>query len=397
MYKLLIADDESIILNGIKNCIDWKSLEIEVVATAADGAQTLELIERFHPDLCLLDIQMPFVDGLTVTKRYLEKYPGGVVILITGYDDFAYAQSAVNSGVTGYVLKPVDEKELLNTVQKAVLLLENRRKANVLLNNNLDTLRTTFFRKWLSGSLSSTEIRDHLEFFDFHPAGEMAVLFVRFYRSSSCDFLADYTSKADMDLIERKILALMSGFEPYLIMRPDERTAVAVHAITETIHWIDLLPRLSGMLGEEGLQAEILHQELQSVEDFAPLYRNFDEETSRLNHLSPFVRLLKQYIDQNYRDAVISLKCFAKDHNITNSYLSRQFKQEMGQSFVDYLTFVRLNKSISLLKNPHIKISAVAEFVGYSSQHYYCEVFKRKMDMSPSEYRLKLLQEERRG
>ena len=391
LYKVLVADDESIILNGIKNCIDWGSLGMEVVATASDGEQALEAIERLNPDLCLLDVHMPFVDGLTVAKLYLKRRPDGIVLFITGYDEFSYAQAAVNTGAIGYILKPVDEEELLCAVKKASELMESRRRVDLLIYNNLDTLREIFFHDWLSGITSSKDAKDNLTFYGICLKGEVAVLFVRFYKDREDEFLSGKALQKDMDLIKQEILMLVDRFCPYFLMRPADKTIVVVHSILGDDGWIDFPLRLGDKLDDNGIHAEILHRQVESMEDVPAAYREMDEKTNLLERLSPIVRLLKQYIDQNYKNPVMSLKSFAKAHKTTSSYISRQFKQEMGQSFVDYLTFVRISMSIPFLKKPHIKIFEIAEFVGYNSQHYYCEVFKQKMGITPSEYRQKFL------
>lgn len=391
LYKVLVADDESIILNGIKNCIDWGSLGMEVVATASDGEQALEAIERLNPDLCLLDVHMPFVDGLTVAKLYLKRRPDGIVLFITGYDEFSYAQAAVNTGAIGYILKPVDEEELLCAVKKASELMESRRRVDLLIYNNLDTLREIFFHDWLSGITSSKDAKDNLTFYGICLKGEVAVLFVRFYKDREDEFLSGKALQKDMDLIKQEILTLVDRFCPYFLMRPADKTIVVVHSILGDDGWIDFPLRLGDKLDDNGIHAEILHRQVESMEDVPAAYREMDEKTNLLERLSPIVRLLKQYIDQNYKNPVMSLKSFAKAHKTTSSYISRQFKQEMGQSFVDYLTFVRISMSIPFLKKPHIKIFEIAEFVGYNSQHYYCEVFKQKMGITPSEYRQKFL------
>ena len=391
LYKVLVADDESIILNGIKNCIDWGLLGMEVVATASDGEQALEAIERLNPDLCLLDVHMPFVDGLTVAKLYLKRRPDGIVLFITGYDEFSYAQAAVNTGAIGYILKPVDEEELLCAVKKASELMESRRRVDLLIYNNLDTLREIFFHDWLSGITSSKDAKDNLTFYGICLKGEVAVLFVRFYKDREDEFLSGKALQKDMDLIKQEILMLVDRFCPYFLMRPDDKTIVVVHSILGDDGWIDFPLRLGDKLDDNGIHAEILHRQVESMEDVPAAYREMDEKTNLLERLSPIVRLLKQYIDQNYKNPVMSLKSFAKAHKTTSSYISRQFKQEMGQSFVDYLTFVRISMSIPFLKKPHIKIFEIAEFVGYNSQHYYCEVFKQKMGITPSEYRQKFL------
>ena len=84
---------------------------------------------------------------------------------------------------------------------------------------------------------------------------------------------------------------------------------------------------------------------------------------------------------------MLSLQDFADQHNTNSSYLSRLFKKELHQSFIDYLVAYRIGQSIKMISNPAMKICQIANKVGYSTQHYYCESFKRVMGISPTEYR----------
>lgn len=119
MYNLLIADDEDNIRNGLKLIIDWKALGFAIAGDAANGEEALEKIARLEPDLVLMDLHMPGIHGLDVIRLSRERGYRGRFIVISGYSEFAYAQSAIRYGVTDYLTKPVDE-ELLERQVRAV-------------------------------------------------------------------------------------------------------------------------------------------------------------------------------------------------------------------------------------------------------------------------------------
>lgn len=106
--KVLLADDEYLIREGLQSAIDWKAHGMEIVGAAEDGEQALELFRQRRPDLIITDICMPFLDGLQLAEAVLREDAGTRVILLTCYDEFEYAKQAVKIGVLDYVLKPID-------------------------------------------------------------------------------------------------------------------------------------------------------------------------------------------------------------------------------------------------------------------------------------------------
>ncbi|MGL1893359.1 MAG: response regulator [Spirochaetaceae bacterium] len=112
MYKILIADDEEIIRRGFENKIDWTELGFEFLPSCKNGAELLEKVKKFEPDVVLTDICMPEVDGLEAATIIAQEYPSIVILILSGYDEFDYAQKAIQNRVYEYILKPINRKEL---------------------------------------------------------------------------------------------------------------------------------------------------------------------------------------------------------------------------------------------------------------------------------------------
>lgn len=108
-FHLMIVDDEPTIRKGLSNFIKWDTLDSIVDATACDGAEAMELIRLKQPDIVITDIRMPQVDGIALAKFIYEEYPQIKVILLTGYADFQYAQSAICYAVSDFLLKPTSK------------------------------------------------------------------------------------------------------------------------------------------------------------------------------------------------------------------------------------------------------------------------------------------------
>ena len=130
MYHVFLADDEPWALMALKNLIQWSDYGFAVSGEAQDGRQALERIERMGPDLIISDIRMPGMDGLALLQTIREKRWRAEVLLVSGYTDFEYARKALLYGCVGYLVKPVQEKELLEYLEKVRNILNEKYKAD---------------------------------------------------------------------------------------------------------------------------------------------------------------------------------------------------------------------------------------------------------------------------
>lgn len=126
MYKILIIDDEILIRELIKKSIDFNALGFEIVGEAKDGRQAMEMIEALHPNLLLLDINIPIINGITLAQSVNKEYPEIQIIILTGYSQFDYAKGAIEAGVLDYLLKPLNNSEFIKALSKAKDVLSNQ-------------------------------------------------------------------------------------------------------------------------------------------------------------------------------------------------------------------------------------------------------------------------------
>lgn len=123
MYKVVITDDESLIIESLKLSIDWEQMGFQVIGQALNGIDGLELILKTEPDIVFTDIRMPGLNGLELIKKVSETHPAILFVVISGYAEFAYAQKALKHGAIGYCLKPIEEDEIINVLRKAKEIL----------------------------------------------------------------------------------------------------------------------------------------------------------------------------------------------------------------------------------------------------------------------------------
>ncbi len=128
MYRVVIADDEPLIIRGLRKMMDWEKLNVQVTGDAKDGEQLLAVLEKDSPDIVISDISMPGKSGLDVIREIKERGLDTKVIFMSGFQEFDYAKSAVTYGAVDYLLKPVTVEEMEKAIRSAQEMLEKERK-----------------------------------------------------------------------------------------------------------------------------------------------------------------------------------------------------------------------------------------------------------------------------
>ena len=200
----MIVDDEEIEREGMAQFIPWDSYEIKVVSTARNGAEGLEKIAKFRPDLAIVDIKMPVMNGIEMIRQAKEQYPDMTFVVLSGYGDYEFTSQAMELGVRHYILKPCDESKMIPVLNKAFAELEEARKKNAR-SEKLETearllkpyAREQLFRDLLLGkaqaSSGARQLVDEL-------GGEQRMV-----------LLLDFRLKCGFDSLERYVVGNMLG------------------------------------------------------------------------------------------------------------------------------------------------------------------------------------------
>ncbi len=117
--RVLVADDHPMVRDGLRGMLSSERM-LEVVGEATNGEEAVRLVQQLRPDLVMMDIRMPDMDGLAATKRIKELYPSVSIIMVTMYDNPDYLLEAISAGAAGYLLKDVSKQELLQTIRTVV-------------------------------------------------------------------------------------------------------------------------------------------------------------------------------------------------------------------------------------------------------------------------------------
>lgn len=127
--RVLLVDDEIMIRQGFKQLFDWEGHDCQVVGEAADGMEALTQIDALRPDIVIMDINIPIMNGLKVIQCTRLKYPQIAFVIVSGYDDFAYCREALRLKITDYILKPVNYEEFGTCIDNLKIALFQRESA----------------------------------------------------------------------------------------------------------------------------------------------------------------------------------------------------------------------------------------------------------------------------
>lgn len=572
MYRVLVVDDEEVVREGIAHNIDWEAHGFELVGTCGNGRDAADAMVALRPDLVITDICMPFLDGLDLTELIAGRFPTTKVILLTGFNEFAYAQRAVKLNAYDFILKPITARELRELLGRARANLDAERtrmdeieRMRLRLGESLSLLRERLVGKLLAGTLGPTQIDrereesglpaagfwtpialeldiphpiaadapalHHLEEATPVETGEPAVGekasvdFKRLALTTLCRELVERTAAeggegavaAAPDLAGR-VLLLVPGASAEAAHRAALAAAATARAMVveqlrctcsagvgsatselkelplsyrdallaldrrffmgadrvftagdlpspsvreaaidaagaglavdsreaeqrllqtvrtgtaaDCIAAVDalaarlrsgfatsrraylalqrLLTRIAESCEELRIDADALLAS-DEADPFAEILSlpTLDEIAARMKGLClRIIELLgrkrqtytqvksqqaEEHIAQHYRDPRFSLQSLCSDLGVSPSHFSMIFKEATGRTFTEYLTEVRLEQAMILLRTTDMKAYEIARAVGYADQHYFSIIFKKETGLSPIQYREKVV------
>lgn len=402
MWKVLIADDEPKIRQGLKNTLESFGLPIQVCAEARNGLEALEKAGEYQPDILLVDICMPKLSGIEFLQKIRDLKLDCKVIIISGFNEFSYAQQVIPLGVSSYLLKPIPEDTLRNEVMKVTESLEKERKNRNYhdlmkrqITRNSPYLRDVFFRSWLDGELSENEIRVQMELLGIHFSDVVTMVVLSVHTDLSGNTIKseeqEEVYKASMEKKIREILG------------KERQIYVFLNRIRDVVGIIDGYCRETERIHEE------IYQEINEIaggrccvqirncakEELPKNHEQLLNSARKIMECRPIVSQARKYIYSHYGERELDLTQVAADIGCNPSYLSRIMKQELGISFKDYLTMMRIKQAIHLMHDSSFSLNQIAEKVGYSNQHYFSAAFKNVQGVSPSEYRRSMTQDKK--
>jgi len=396
--RIMIVDDEPKIRKGLRKTILNCDVEIEEITLAKNGREAIELAGENKFDLIFVDICMPKINGIEFIKSMHNKLPDTFFVIISGHDQFKYAREAVKLNVYDYLLKPVEEEniiDLIKIIKKKIEYKQGEKKHRVWKDEkvieNSENIIKLFLSNWCLGRLNKHDILERLNYLnlEYKEKAILSVVKVLDYYNSS------YSKGEDLLIYIYERMKKIEGENGVDTISFIDSDNTIVSLIKDgNIDYVN--KQITSFLHEaQYSKCSVFKSEfiVDCVKCLPDTYDDLKEYINQHSKLSSTVFEAKMYIDKNYTNNEISLNIIGNKLGVSPSYLSRLMKQELGVSFVEYITKLRVDGAVQLLQKyrDDIKIYEVADKVGYTSHHYFCKIFKRVKGVSPSDYVRNLL------
>lgn len=514
MFKVIIADDDTIIRASIKMMIDWERIGFEIVGEAIHGRGVLELLSQVHADILLTDINMPVMNGIELMEQMRKLTRAPYVIVLSAFNDFHLVREAFRLGAGDYLLKTdINEETLTSCFRNLRTLLEIKEGNHQSLNLLQETEKsiTDQLKELITGR---SEVSEDIippfyylvcfEIVDFEQVRrrfhyieqELIQPMLQFAKQvprvnskclitgiSASNYVLLYEAEEKEDLVRIKSICrqLMTVWKNYMNVvvsagisnlgnsandfgnklkeayhnlsmqfifgregvyssefneRFKVEAAIAcsfeymplIYSIKNTKseamfkYQREVFPELFAVTLEDAKTqclsiiyniAIMLQESEESIFNLFDKNINFYDKLQRLESnrdvemwLINFCRwvfdyiehkyeshpvhdaflVAKRFIEDNYSDEGITLGAVASVVGFNEKYFSSKFSQEFGQSFISYLTELRIHKAKELMEKTNMKVYEISEAIGYSSVEHFTRVFKKKVGISPAAF-----------
>lgn len=217
MHKVLIVDDEPMIREGLQTLVDWSKYGFAVAGTASNGREAVEKHGVLSPDLILIDIRMPGMDGLQAIEEIRKTDNSCHFLILSGYAEFNYAKQAIAHNVDGYILKPIDEDELESYVERVSAQLQSQSEQRQNTEQSVALLREEMLYQLSSGKLDANTANSHeLKTLLGEPAKYYQLMLIELYSREHSLTLNATLKKKLTDIVEEKQIGWVFSAEPYI-------------------------------------------------------------------------------------------------------------------------------------------------------------------------------------
>ena len=455
MIRVFLADDEPFTIRMLRNLLDWEALGMEIAGTALNGQEAYECIRRDRPELVLTDIRMPRMDGLELVKRVSRENDRIKFIIMSAYADVEYLREAMKLGCCDYIIKPIDEYELEETLRRVARRIQGEHEKERQISRSNEQLEqislyhymTTgqgwrqktlpAFAAWLNRSAWSVflfcaenaSIDEYVNAsqMEFIRTGYLSGLLREVLREcSEHQLFFDYEEGVWIAVLELETAEQKTQAARRVLVRMEEETSLHLKAcFSLTGHSQEELPQLyedTAALAKYGFyvgDVQILghgyncnkaefdevcrigrqKEQAQTAGEAEAAGRRTELPRMRPDdlqaHYSRPVTQSLAMLEARYNEN-LSLDEICEAVSVSKNYFCYLFKREVGMSVWNCLTRIRVEHAKRLLETTDLKSYEIAFAVGYDNPSYFSKLFKKNEAVSPNEYR-EMMQRERRG
>lgn len=416
MYTVVVADDEPELREAIVKRVEWEKIGFQVVGKAENGSEALDLVSRLEPDLLLTDIRMPFISGIDLAREVREVRPATQIAFLSGFDEFTYAQQAIQYNIISYLLKPISVAELTEELKKIKGKIDKIFEDFAKIQKGEVSTGADFFLPLLlnnfyfeSSKERESRLQEEQKNLGLLGPGredwnyEVLSIILRDKSGKNC------TMQNHLHGVQSILQKYMETFSFYI----DGRIVSVLHAsrnsIQKYLHILaaDIVQSMGRILGLRctvgiGKETDKIMGLYDSCMDSARAL-SYDKGTERrifyisdmkVAEKTPDVceRALEK-MDHEYGNPELSLISVSNEIGISPNYLSMLIKRKTGKTFIDYLTGQRMKAAQKMIRETDLKIREVSERCGYNDQHYFSYCFKKYAGISPNILRRQMKEE----
>lgn len=378
MLRILLVDDEPLVLIGLQGMLEWEKLGYTVCGTARNGKLALELIEREKPDIVIADVKMPVMDGLTLARTCRERSALPAFIMLTSFEEFGYIKQAMGAGVVDYLVKlDLTPENLQTALAKAAEKVKKERallgelSAQENLAESVRSYQERFFVRLYAGLFpDEAALEQPLQHMELNLASDA-------YLVASCEIIANTALTPAQQLklsfsCGRMLETTLQNYLPCYVTGADAMRCNVLFCLTDA-----------------------------QCQNYRTVLRPLLERASQILYNYFTVRLLwavgrpagkmqvvaqvQEYI-QSHLSERLTLADVAAVFNFSPNYLSQLFGKYGDSGFVEYITETRIAAAKEMLEQGDLKVYEIAEKLGYESAFYFSKVFKKVTGLSPREY-----------
>ena len=385
MYPVIIIDDEETTREGLKKHIKWNEHGFRVVATAKNGIDALDKIAAFKPKLAICDIKMSHMDGIELGQILAENYPECKLIYLSGYTNQSHLREAIRLRALDFFDKPLD----IDAFHQRLILFRSELDQSTSLTlvpkeQNHDLfLQELLFEILKTNNPNKNKITDITNYLNL-PLKFNRPSFV--VMNNKNDLLLKSLNSFIKDYSNDNTINISTHF--------DNVTYTLVQGLSsESFNKFNSLNHSDFMIiGNQYNDLFEIRNEIPYMLRVFDLFRTHKAgECIHIKNLNEanIVLEVKRILNDLYGED-LSIKEISEYVYLSPQYLCNLYKKETGKTINDELTDIRLEQAKKLLADNSYKIYEISKLVGYSDSSYFSRIFKKKFNLSPSEYREKL-------
>lgn len=426
MNQILIVDDEKLISKGIKHLINYSAIDIDEVYVSSSGYEALDILKTHDITLIITDIKMEGMSGLELMHEAKLLYPWIQVIVISAFEDFAYAQKAIQLGAKDYLIKPLNPDHLVNSIRNCLLNTTNKQMKELteyseenypnMAIYGIETLEEISEKAEEASSLlhdqNNIELNNH--YYSVIQIKLKDTVFFSFQDKKNilAQLIPTFDALFDITIFIGENIYLLVGWDEFnlinttyseveyisILMRNWQHIMKKQHKLSLLIGYSQTLKgrELIGELVEQTNNVLNLHKE-ESKNDLYyygdynwSLFDKKDNKNDLKSDEKVLIKNVKNYLKEHYTQHGLSLKQIAEANHISANYLSSLFKEETGHNIWDYLIQLRMEESKYLWLNTDMKLYEISEYMGYESSNHFSKVFKKYFKESPMKMKTRL-------